>query len=237
MGNRDLDEMIEQYKREMMSLSQKGVDFASATAEEPAAVAAMAVAEKKNKTKTEELTEKEKIKVKEEITIEKQVATDGTDMLQNMNNTCLLNGENPSGKNCTDLNEFLTENSESGTMSVDVYAWDSEFGVNSAKVIVMAPLKSGNVICFNGFTDANGKTGAFRLPAPPKKYSVTQGGNAARFAAYTVLVEHPGYRRALFTNVPVFPGVQSVQPVNLFADVEGTDKNGNADSVVPEPEL
>lgn len=109
--------------------------------------------------------------------------------------------------------------------------------MNSAKVIVMAPLKSGNVICFNGYTDVNGKTGPFELPAPPKDYSLTKGGSAARFAAYTVLVEHPGYHRALFTNVPVFPGVQSVQPVNLFADVAGTQNNGSADSEIPEPEL
>lgn len=225
MGNRDLDEMIEQYKREMLNLSKKG----KPPAPEQEVQKVSEVPKKEEKQNCAE-------KAQPEETQEQQVYCEAAEMLQNMNKSC-ASQEGEADKTCADLHEFLEENSEKGSMSVDVYAWDSEFGVNSAKVIVMAPLKSGNVICFNGYTDVNGKTGPFELPAPPKDYSLTKGGSAARFAAYTVLVEHPGYHRALFTNVPVFPGVQSVQPVNLFADVAGTQNNGSADSEIPEPEL
>ncbi len=160
-----------------------------------------------------------------------QVVTSGDEMLSAMAGSC--GGDGEESANCADLNEFLNKNCEKGSMSVDVYAWNTPFGVSSARVMVLVPLKSGNAIVYNGITDSNGKTEEFRLPAPPKKVSLTDGDtSAAAYAGYTVIVEHPDYQRAMFTNVPVFEGVQSVQPVSLYS--AETDAGGTE---IPEPEL
>lgn len=121
------------------------------------------------------------------------------------------------GTLCNDLEEFLQLNSASGSMGVNVSVWNSNFGVSNARVIVLAPLESGNVVIFKGLTDTVGRTPVFDLPAPPRQSSLTSDPDAALpYVGYTVLVEHPDYARAVFTNVPVFEGTQSVQPVSLF---------------------
>ncbi|MBQ4338060.1 MAG: hypothetical protein IJC37_01395 [Clostridia bacterium] len=121
------------------------------------------------------------------------------------------------GTLCNDLEEFLQLNSANGSMGVNVSVWNSNFGVSNARVIVLAPLESGNVVIFKGLTDTVGRTPVFDLPAPPRQSSLTSDPDTALpYAGYTVLVEHPDYARAVFTNVPVFEGTQSVQPVSLF---------------------
>ena len=44
------------------------------------------------------------------------------------------------------------------------------------------------------------------------------------YAVYTVYVEHPSFVRSIFSNVPVFSGVESIQPVEMLAKVEGLNE-------------
>ncbi len=130
---------------------------------------------------------------------------------------------------CREINTFLQENNESGSLRVEAFAADRAFGVGSARVMVFLELPSGNVAVFDGLTDVDGQSDTIILPAPPRSLSQSpQNGSNPKlpYALYSVYVEHPSYVRAVFTNVPVFSGVESIQPVRMLAKAAG----------LPEPE-
>ncbi len=130
---------------------------------------------------------------------------------------------------CRELNDFLVSNNENGSLKVETFASDRAFGVPSARVMIFLELPSGNVAVFDGITDINGTTDTVRLPAPPKSLSLSpQTGNEPRlpYAVYSVYVEHPDYVRAVFTNVPVFSGIESIQPVRMLAKSVGENEPG-----------
>lgn len=125
---------------------------------------------------------------------------------------------------CNDINEFLNANNERGTLRVEAFASDRAFGVGSARVMVFLELPSGNVAVFDGLTDIDGQSDTVILPAPPRSLSQTpQNGDNPKlpYAVYSVYVEHPSYVRAVFSNVPVFSGVESIQPVRMLAKASG----------------
>lgn len=128
---------------------------------------------------------------------------------------------------CRDINDFLVANNESGTMRVEAFASDRSFGIGSARVMIFVELPSGNVAVFDGLTDIDGVTQSVRLPAPPRELAQSpQTGPNARlpYSVYSVYVEHPAFVRSVFTNVPVFSGVESIQPVRMLAKSAGTSE-------------
>ncbi len=163
---------------------------------------------------------------------ENQVIVNATDndVAAALRRGCTLLPENTPAENrakCRDINDFLAANEESGTLKVEAFVSDRAFGVPNARVMVFLELPSGNVAVFDGLTDIDGVTDTIRLPAPPK--SISQSPQSAQnprlpYSVYSVYVEHPYYVRAVFTNVPVFSGVDSVQPVRMLAKAEGLDE-------------
>ncbi len=124
---------------------------------------------------------------------------------------------------CRDINDFLVANNESGTMKVEAFAADRSFGVGSARVMIFVELPSGNVAVFDGLTDVNGITQVVRLPAPPRELAQSPQAPGSRlpYSVYSVYVEHPAFVRSVFTNVPVFSGIESIQPVRMLAKSAG----------------
>lgn len=239
MNAKNLQEMIEQYKREMLSynrsstfkedegrveqarMSEKDeprIDFvesASSQSAEQDAEYREAVPVVAAPVQTESVEETATISVP---TMEEAEGTREFDELREGCTRLTPEQQQSSlGTLCNDLEEFLQINSASGSMGVNASVWNSNYGVSNARVIVLAPLESGNVVIFKGLTDTVGRTPVFDLPAPPRQSSLTSDPDTALpYVGYTVLVEHPDYARAVFTNVPVFEGTQSVQPVSLF---------------------
>ena len=128
-------------------------------------------------------------------------------------------------RRCREINEFLTANDETGTMRVEATAANRAFGICSARVMIFLPLPSGNVTVFDGLTNVNGSSASVTLPAPPKSISQQEdNGGRVPFAVYSVYVEHPAYVRAIFTNVPVFSGTESIQPVAMLAKAAGAQE-------------
>lgn len=74
-------------------------------------------------------------------------------------------------------------------------------GINSTVVAVM-------------LTDSSGASEIISLPAPPRSESRSPG-NEPVCSYYTVDTGRDGYYSVVNTNVPVFDGVTSVQPVFL----------------------
>ncbi len=158
------------------------------------------------------------------------VRAEQIDVARMLRENCARLAGNPTPEQrerCRDINDFLVANNESGTMRVEAFAADRSFGIGSARVMIFVELPSGNVAVFDGLTDIDGVTQSIRLPAPPRELSQSpQTGANARlpYSVYSVYVEHPAFVRAVFTNVPVFSGVESIQPVRMLAKSAGTSE-------------
>lgn len=152
---------------------------------------------------------------------------DVTDGAQVLRNSCanVNNSSTPEQRaRCSEINAFLAQNAESGTLKVEAFASDRAFGVGSARVMIFLELPSGNVAVYDGLTDIDGVSGTVRLPAPARSLSQSPetGENPVRpYSVYSVYVEHPAYVRSVFTNVPVFSGTESIQPVRMLAKAAG----------------
>ena len=136
--------------------------------------------------------------------------------------SCTSPSNDEQRRRCNDITKFLAENPDTGTLRIETFASDRAFAVPSARVMVFLPLDSGNVTLYDGITDISGSSERIILPAPSRSLSMSPGnGKALPFSIYTVYIEHPSFVRALFNNVPVFSGIESVQPVQMLAKVEG----------------
>lgn len=161
------------------------------------------------------------------INVAPAASEDVTDAAEVLRRGCaaLNAGSTPEQRTrCREINEFLAQNPESGTLKVEAFASDRAFGVGSARVMMFLELPSGNVAVYDGITDIDGVSGTVRLPAPPRSLSQAPetGENPPRpYSVYSVYVEHPAYVRAVFTNVPVFSGTESIQPVRMLAKAAG----------------
>lgn len=125
-------------------------------------------------------------------------------------------------RKCREIGSFLSANPETGTLRIETFSSDRAFAVPSARVMVFLPLDSGNITLYDGITDISGSSERIILPAPPRSASMSPStSNALPYSTYTLYIEHPSYVRALFNNVPVFSGIESVQPVQMLAKVEG----------------
>lgn len=159
-----------------------------------------------------------------------QSVTGGDDIERMLRRSCERLPENATQQQrakCRSINDFLGANTESGSLRVEAFASDRAFAVPNSRVMVFIPLPEGNVAVYDGLTDINGSTESIRLPAPPKSISQSpQTGSNPKlpYAVYSVYVEHPDYVRAVFTNVPVFSGIESIQPVRMLAKSDGLEE-------------
>lgn len=70
------------------------------------------------------------------------------------------------------------------------------------------------------FTDEDGNTPRLSVAAPPIANSESPGMPGSAFYRYNIDTDKAGYRSVRNLGVPVYPGVTSVQPVNLVPLVE-----------------
>ncbi len=65
------------------------------------------------------------------------------------------------------------------------------------------------------FTDADGKTPSLAVPAPSPQNSERPGAEGSAFALYNIDTDKGGYQSVRNVGVQVYPGITSVQPVDL----------------------
>ncbi len=151
--------------------------------------------------------------------------SNSADTVSYLKNYCASPATDERRRKCREINEFLAANPETGTLRIETFASDRAFAVPSARVMVFLPLESGNITLFDGITDISGSSERIILPAPPRSLSSSpNNGNLLPYSAYTLYIEHPSFVRSLFNNVPVFSGIESVQPVQMLAKVAGMNE-------------
>ena len=120
-------------------------------------------------------------------------------------------GSAPSAADLT-YEEFLAANPQTGALRVQAFIGAQGLPVQGALVTVSAAFKDGERVLYAVKTNSDGIADNLILPAPDREASQIPGSQNP-FAEYNVSVSHPDYRTALFTGVPVFAGVKSIQPV------------------------
>lgn len=105
--------------------------------------------------------------------------------------------------------------SQTGSLRIRVFTSRAQLPIEGATVVVSGPVKDGRreVLAILR-TDESGLTAAIPLDTPDRDLSQNPG-NIAPFASFTVVVEHPDYYLAVFEQLQVFSGVETVQDVML----------------------
>lgn len=110
-------------------------------------------------------------------------------------------------------NEIAEPNFNSqGSLIIQAFMSSEVYPIVSA--LVKVSKNESDDIFFEGYTDVNGKTEQIMLPAPSAELS-QQPSNIEPYALYDIEVSQPKYKTRKYIAVPVFAGVESIQPVQL----------------------
>ena len=110
---------------------------------------------------------------------------------------------------------FLGDNPKMGELRIQASAGGQAVTISGAAVTVSRDFADGSRVFATGITDGSGILDGIRLPAPDKSRSQSPEPGKPSYAAYTVMVSHPQFQTQVFTQVPVFEGIKSIQPVRL----------------------
>lgn len=120
--------------------------------------------------------------------------------------------ENINTQNQTEGQEMPSTNK--GGLVVMVTTAGGTRPIMDAHVIVSRREGNNEQILRTLTTNANGRTFVIELPAPPKSNSMSPGEPLPYFV-YNIRVDYPGYYTVENLDVPIFPGIVAVQPINL----------------------
>ncbi len=112
-----------------------------------------------------------------------------------------------------------------GTLSVRVYTSQARIPLEGATVVVAAPGAEGKYKLLSiQNTDSSGLVRPVTIDAPALGESTSPGGlpgNRAPFALCDVWAEQPGYAMLQVAGVQIFPGVETMQDMELIPLPQG----------------
>ncbi len=111
-----------------------------------------------------------------------------------------------------------------GTLTVRVYTSQAQIPVPGATVVVTQKGRQGKQELRSiQITDSSGLIKPIRIPTPPAGESTSpEGANGTPpFALCTVWAEHPGFAMLEVEGVQIFPGVETMQTMELLPLGEG----------------
>ena len=112
---------------------------------------------------------------------------------------------------------FQQLNPKTGFLRVQAFAGQQTIPVKGASVLVTHDFTDGARRFASGTTDESGVLDGIVLPAPDTALAQTPTG-VMPYALYDIRVSHPDYRTEIYKQVPIFPGVKSIQPVQFQSD-------------------
>ena len=110
--------------------------------------------------------------------------------------------------------EFERENPARGMLRIQAFAAQQAFPVVNAKIEVEKEFEDGTHTFAEAYTDINGVVENITLPTKDKSLSQAPGG-VIPYTTYTVKVSHPHFAPIVFCEVPIFDGIESLQPVAM----------------------
>lgn len=121
-----------------------------------------------------------------------------------------------------------------GYLTVRVSTAGGAIPLENASVNIRGGDVDDSDVIFALTTNSDGITPTVSLPTPPRSASTSPQDTVPAYAVYNVDVFKKGYSPAFFHNVPVFSGINSVQPAVLLPELEGGTQT-NAQHVTETP--
>lgn len=115
-------------------------------------------------------------------------------------------------------NNFTTPPGSFGYLKFEVASGDGTIPIPDALVYVYSEEGDGVSarLLYSLTTDSDGQTRAVLLAAPPVSESLSPGMETP-YASYYIVVKKPGFAEIEGREVPVFPGITSIQQINMIA--------------------
>lgn len=117
-------------------------------------------------------------------------------------------------------NDTYTEQNEVGYLTVRVSTAGGAIPLANASVNIRGGSVDDSSIIYSLLTNSDGLTKTVALNAPPRSDSLTPQDRTPPYSVYNVDVYAKGYTPAFFHNVPIFSGINSVQPAILVPTIE-----------------
>lgn len=108
---------------------------------------------------------------------------------------------------------------EQGTLQFHVYASNAYLPIEGATVVVRSETVPPKLLALR-ITDLSGETDPVTVSTPNRTDSQSPGIVTEPWSNVTVLVEHPKYERVTLRGVQVFPGVTSIQNIQMVPVLE-----------------
>lgn len=105
---------------------------------------------------------------------------------------------------------------DKGYILVNVRTGSNSYAVEGAMVMVTAVIDGRRAVLASGLTDRSGISPKFELPVPDAEHSQEPGSETRPYNLFDVSVTAEGFFNARSVDVPVFPGITSVQNFNLI---------------------
>ena len=121
-----------------------------------------------------------------------------------------------------------------GYLTVRVSTAGGAIPIENAAVNVRGGDINDSDVIFALTTNSDGITPTVSLPTPPRSTSEAPQDSVPAYAVYNVDVFANGYAPAFFHNIPVFSGINSIQPAVLLPKTEN-DINTEAQHVTETP--
>ncbi len=115
--------------------------------------------------------------------------------------------------------------SETGYLTVRVSTASGAIPLENAAVNIRGGDVDDSDVIFALTTNSDGLTPTVALPTPPRASSEVPQTDVPPYAVYNVDVFAKGYAPVFFNNVPVFSGINSVQPAVLLPETENRSLN------------
>ena len=112
--------------------------------------------------------------------------------------------------------DTLQNDQNYGKLVVRVSAASGAVPISGATVLVRSSANTPPIqILVSLMTDESGLTDPVPIPTPPRSESLAPGGNQP-FTEISTEVSADGYFTSSNINIPIYPGITSIQPVTLI---------------------
>lgn len=145
-----------------------------------------------------------------DINFQENVVDQNTNM--DKNNINIISNENMQAQK--DWLNFENRNTSNGFLKVQVYSAQGAFPLKDARVIISKKLDNQQKVFYEMVTDESGITQPVSLPAPDASHSFVVDG-IRPYENYNIEVSKQGFKTTLREGLPIFPGVVSLQPIQL----------------------
>lgn len=103
----------------------------------------------------------------------------------------------------------------SGTLRVRTYTAGGALPVSGAVVRVLGVSEDVRLVSYSSITDRDGLSELFTLPTPDVGYSLEPNPSELPYSLYDIEVTANGYYTKRIKGVSLFPGINSIQLVNM----------------------